>query len=44
MAELVIAYTKGPYYFGGASALVVVCAVLDANAQVRGDGLVDIGG
>jgi preprotein translocase subunit SecY len=42
--ELVIAYTKVPFYFGGVSALVVVCVVLDIGAQVRGDGLVNTGG
>jgi preprotein translocase subunit SecY len=50
--EMVIAYAKVPFYFGGVSALIVVCVVLDvtaqistqANAQVRGDGLAIRGG
>lgn len=36
LPEALIAYAKVPYYFGGASALIVVCAVLDIEAQVRG--------
>jgi preprotein translocase subunit SecY len=42
--ELAIAYFNVPFYFGGVSALVVVCVVLDISAQVRGDGLVNTGG
>jgi preprotein translocase subunit SecY len=40
----VIAYANVPFYFGGVSALVVVCVTLDISAQVRGDGLVNTGG
>ncbi|HVV43130.1 MAG TPA: preprotein translocase subunit SecY [Nitrobacter sp.] len=36
MPEALIAYAKVPYYFGGASALIMVCVVLDIEAQVRG--------
>jgi preprotein translocase subunit SecY len=28
-----IVYANVPYYFGGASALIVVCAVLDLESQ-----------
>jgi len=54
--ELVIAYAKVPFYFGGVSALIAVCVVLDISAQVgaqvgtqvatqvRGDGLAKTGG
>jgi preprotein translocase subunit SecY len=42
--ELVIAYTKVSFYFGGVSALIVVCVVLDISAQVRKDGLLNTGG
>jgi preprotein translocase subunit SecY len=42
--ETLIAYAKVPYYFGGASALIVVCAVLDIETQVRGVSLTRLGG
>jgi preprotein translocase subunit SecY len=35
LPEVLIAYAKVPYYFAGASVLIVVCAVLDIEAQVR---------
>jgi preprotein translocase subunit SecY len=37
--EALIAYANVPYYFAGASALILVCAVLDIEAQVRGRSL-----
>jgi preprotein translocase subunit SecY len=42
--EALIAYANVPYYFGGASALIVVCAVLDMETQVRGVSLTRLGG
>jgi preprotein translocase subunit SecY len=37
--EALIAYAKVPYYFAGGSVLIVVCTVLDIEAQVRGRSL-----
>jgi len=34
--ELLIRYAQVPFYLGGASLLIVVCTVLDLQAQVRG--------
>jgi hypothetical protein len=34
-----IAYAKVPYYLSGVSALILVCAFLDIEAQVRGRSL-----
>jgi len=42
--ELMIAYAHVPFYFGGSSVLIVVCVVLDISAQVRRDGLLNMGG
>jgi preprotein translocase subunit SecY len=42
--QFLLAFTPLPFYFGGVSALIVVCVVLDIGAQVRGDGLVNSGG
>jgi len=42
--QFLLAFTQLPFYFGGVSALVAVCVVLDIGAQVRGDGLVNTGG
>ena len=42
--EALMAYAKMPYYFGGGSALVVVCTVLDIETQVRGQSLTEPGG
>ena len=42
--NLMIAYGEAPFYFGGDSALIVVCVVLDISAQVRRDGLLNTGG
>jgi|GEM_PF-3926785 len=42
--EALIAYAKVPYYFAGGSVLIVVCAVLDIEAQVRGRSLTRRGG
>jgi preprotein translocase subunit SecY len=42
--EALIVYANVPYYFGGASALIVVCAVLDIESQVRGKSLTGRGG
>jgi preprotein translocase subunit SecY len=36
LPELAIAYAGMPFYFGGASLLMVVCAVIDFDYQVRG--------
>jgi preprotein translocase subunit SecY len=40
LPELLISYWAVPFYFSGISALILVCTVLDIQAQVRGDGLV----
>lgn len=37
--EALIAYAKVPYYFAGGSVLIIVCTVLDIEAQVRGRSL-----
>jgi preprotein translocase subunit SecY len=42
--EVLVAYASAPYYFGGASALIVVCAVMDIESQVRGNSLTGRGG
>ena len=42
--EALIAYAKVPYYFAGGSVLIVVCAVLDIETQVRGRSLTRRGG
>jgi preprotein translocase subunit SecY len=42
--EALIACAKVPYYFAGGSVLVVVCAVLDIEAQVRARSLTRRGG
>ena len=42
--EALLAYSNVPYYFGGASALIVVCTVLDIESQVRGKSLTGPGG
>ena len=42
--ELLIAYAQVPFYFGGVSALIVVCAVLDIDRQIRGERRVNLGG
>jgi preprotein translocase subunit SecY len=42
--EALIAYANVPYYFGGASVLIVVCTVLDIETQVRGVSLTRLGG
>lgn len=44
--ELLISYAQVPFYFGGAALLMVVCTVLDINAQVRSEGatIVELGG
>jgi preprotein translocase subunit SecY len=36
LPELAIAYAGMPFYFGGASLLMMVCAVIDFDYQVRG--------
>jgi preprotein translocase subunit SecY len=41
--EALIVYANVPYYFSGASALIVVCAVLDIESQVRGESLTERG-
>ena len=42
--EALIAYAKVPYYFAGGSVLIIVCAVLDIEAQVRARSLTGRGG
>jgi hypothetical protein len=42
--EALIACAKVPYYFAEGSVLVVVCAVLDIEAQVRARSLTRRGG
>jgi preprotein translocase subunit SecY len=44
LPEALISWAKVPYYFGGASVLIVVCTVLDIEAQVRGMSLTGRGG
>jgi preprotein translocase subunit SecY len=38
-----VAMTPVPFYFGGASLLIVVCAILDLEAHIRGFGSVKTG-
>jgi preprotein translocase subunit SecY len=42
--ELLVSYSQVPFYLGGASVLIVVCAVLDIERQVRGLTLTRPGG
>jgi len=42
--ELLLVYGQAPFYFGGASVLVVVCTFLDIETQVRGQSLTEPGG
>ena len=42
--ELLITYAQVPFYLGGASLLIVVCAVLDLQTQVRGYATIKSGG
>jgi preprotein translocase subunit SecY len=44
LPEALLAYANVPYYFGGAAALIVVCAVLDIKTQVGGEQLTEPGG
>jgi preprotein translocase subunit SecY len=44
LPEALISWANVPYYFGGASVLIVVCTVLDIEAQVRGMSLTGRGG
>jgi preprotein translocase subunit SecY len=44
LPEALITWANVPYYFGGASVLIVVCTVLDVEAQVRGMSLTGRGG
>jgi preprotein translocase subunit SecY len=44
LPEALISWAKVPYYFGGAPVLIVVCTVLDVEAQVRGMSLTGRGG
>jgi preprotein translocase subunit SecY len=44
LPEALIIWANVPYYFGGASVLIVVCTVLDIEAQVRGMSLTGRGG
>jgi preprotein translocase subunit SecY len=42
--ELLIVYAQVPFYLGGASLLIVVCTVLDVQAQIRGYATIKSGG
>jgi preprotein translocase subunit SecY len=42
--EALVAYGGLPYFFGGGSALIVVCTILDIETQVRGYSLTEPGG
>ena len=42
--EALVAYGELPYLFGGGSALIVVCTILDIQTQVRGRSLTKPGG
>jgi preprotein translocase subunit SecY len=42
--EVLLRYAQVPFYFGGASVLIVVCTVLDIETQVRGRSLTEPGG
>ena len=42
--EALAAYGGVRYFFGGGSALIVVCTILDIEAQVRGHSLTGPGG
>jgi preprotein translocase subunit SecY len=42
--EALVAYGQMPHYFGGGSALIVVCTILDIETQVRGQALTGPGG
>lgn len=42
--EALVAYGELPYLFGGGSALIVVCTILDIETQVRGHSLTKPGG
>jgi preprotein translocase subunit SecY len=42
--EALVAYGKLPVFFGGGSALIVVCTILDIQTQVRGYSLTKPGG
>ncbi len=44
LPEVLITYYQVPFYLGGASVLIVVCAVLDIKTQVRGITLTEPGG
>lgn len=44
LPEALITWANVPYYFGGASVLIVVCTILDVEAQVRGMSLTGRGG
>ena len=37
--EILVAYMGVPFYFGGASLLIVVCTVLDLGDEIRGAGM-----
>ena len=42
--EALVAYGGLPHFFGGGSALIVVCTILDVETQVRGISLTKPGG
>jgi len=44
LPELLVAYTVLPFYFGGASLLIVVCTMVDLIAEVQGYRLLERGG
>ena len=35
LPEILVAYLRVPFYFGGTSLLIVVCTALDLDAQIR---------
>jgi preprotein translocase subunit SecY len=44
LPEILIFYWQVPFYFGGTSLLVVVCAALDLDAQLQGGAVLRLGG
>ena len=42
LPEVLISYWAVPFYFDGISALILVCTVLDIDAQARGSGLMKV--
>jgi preprotein translocase subunit SecY len=42
--EMLIAYARVPFYLGGTSLLIVVCTVLDLDAQLKNGAHIRLGG